>query len=553
MMHRRKSIRMKKLNQYLKNSISSVIESLSYPSKDFNLTKSKNIQFGDLSTNVALLLSSDLKQNPMDIGLNIRDKLDELHLNHVSKITVSKPGFLNFKILDSFFQNQIYNILNEDINYGKGDLGIGKTANVEFVSANPTGPLTIGHGRNAILGDTVSNILEWQGFKVTREYYFNNAGRQMRILGDSVEARYFEILGKDFQLPKDGYQGDYIKDIASDILKSMGENIDEKDTVFIEYAEKVMFENIKKSLKSLNINFDKFTNEKTFYENGDIDKLIKRLTKKDLIYKKDGATWFKTTSLGKDQDRVYIKSTGEPTYRVPDTAYHLDKIKRKFDLIIDVFGADHADSYPDVLIALEALGLNIDYIKILLYQFVTLVKNGEKVKMSTRKANFVTLDDLINELGTDVVRYFFVMRSMNTHLDFNLDLASEQSEKNPVYYIQYAHARISNIIRRYDESYTQENYSFNSSLITFDEEIDMLKHLVNFSEVVEHAYRNLEPQFIANYLQELASIFHKFYNKCRVITDNSELTTARINLIKSVKIILKNGLKILGITAPERM
>ena len=553
MMRQRKSIRMKKLNQYLKNSISSVLESLSYPSKDFNLTKSKNIQFGDLSTNVALLLSSDLKQNPMDIGLSIRDKLDELHLNHVSKITVSKPGFLNFKILDSFFQNQIYNILNENINYGKGDLGIGKTANVEFVSANPTGPLTIGHGRNAILGDTVSNILEWQGFKVTREYYFNNAGRQMRILGDSVEARYFEILGKNFQFPKDGYQGDYIKDIASDILKTMGEKIDKKDKIFSEYAERVMFKNIKKSLKSLKINFNKFTNEKTFYENGDIDKLIRQLTKKDLIYKKDGATWFKTTSLGKDQDRVYIKSTGEPTYRVPDTAYHLDKIKRKFDLIIDVFGADHADSYPDVLIALEALGLNIDYIKILLYQFVTLVKKGEKVKMSTRKANFVTLDDLIKELGTDVVRYFFVMRSMNTHLDFNLDLASEQSEKNPVYYIQYAHARISNIIRRYDESYIQENYNFNSSLITCDEEIDMLKHLVNFSEVVDHAYRNLEPQFIANYLQELASIFHKFYNKCRVITDNSDLTTARINLIKSVKIILKNGLKILGITAPERM
>ena len=533
--------------------MSYVLESLSYPLKDFNLVQSKNVEFGDLSSNIALLLSTELKKNAMDIGNNIANELNKLHLDYISNITVTKPGFLNFKILNVFFQNQIQNILKENIKYGKGNIGVGKTANVEFVSANPTGPLTIGHGRNAILGDTVSNILEWQGFKVTREYYFNNAGRQMRILGKSVEARYFEILGKNFEFPEDGYRGNYIKDIANIIIDSHGDKLEKENIIFTKIAEELMFENIKKSLNKLKIDFDKFTNEKTFYKNGDIDKLINHLKKKDLIYKKDNATWFKTTSLGKNQDRVYIKSTGEPTYRVPDTAYHLDKINRKFDLIIDVFGADHADSYPDVLIALKALGFNIDHIKILLYQFVTLVENGEKFKMSTRKANFVTLDNLLEELGTDVLRYFFIMRSMNNHLDFDLDLASEQSEKNPVYYIQYAYARISNIIRRYEETYPKENDFFDPSLIISDEEINMLKHLVNFPEVIDYAYQNLEPQFIANFLQELASYFHKFYNKCRVITADSDLTKARINLIKSVKIILGNGLTILGITMPEKM
>ena len=544
---------MKNYKLYLKKAISTVLKSLSYPLKDFNLIKSKNVEFGDFSSNIALLLSSEFKKKPMDIGNILVNKLNKLSLDHILDITMTKPGFLNFKISNVLFQNKINDILIKNHDYGKGTNGIGKNANVEFVSANPTGPLTIGHGRNAILGDTVSNILEWQGFKVTREYYFNNAGRQMRILGQSVEARYFEILGETSYFPEDGYQGDYIKDIANIILNTKGENLTKGDEFFTSTAEKLMFKKIKKSLTSLNIEFDQFTNEKTFYENGDIKNLINNLKNINLIYRKDNATWFKTTSLGKDQDRVYIKSTGEPTYRVPDTAYHINKINRNFDLIIDVFGADHADSYLDVLIALKALGLKIDHIKILLYQFVTLVRNGEKVKMSTRKANFISLDDLIKELGTDVVRYFFIMRSMNTHLDFDLDLASEQSEKNPIYYIQYAYARISNIIRRHNESNTTERDQFNSSLLKSQEEINMLKHLLNFPEVIDHSYDSFEPQYIAKFLQELASHFHKFYNKCRVISDDTELSNSRIYLIKAVKIVLKNGLSILGINAPEKM
>ncbi len=548
-----KRSKMKEIKSIITDAISLVLKSLSYPLKNYSLTSPQKKEHGDISSNIALLLANDLKKKPMDIGKSIADKLNILALDNISSITIAEPGFLNFHISNRFFQSKIQKIINENVAYGKGDIGINKTANVEFVSANPTGPLTVGHGRNAILGDTVSNILEWQGFKVTREYYFNDAGRQMRVLGKSVEARYFELLKKDIKFPEDGYHGDYIIDIAQIIRSVKNDNIRPDDPFFSKKAEEIIFTKIKKTLLNLGIHFDQFTNEKTFYENGEIEQFINELKEKDLIYKKDNATWFKSTSLGKDQDRVYIKSSGEPTYRVPDTAYHKNKINRNYDIIIDVFGADHADTYPDVLIALKALGLNTDHIRILLYQFVTLIKGGNKIKMSTRKANYVTLDDLIKELGQDVVRYFFVMRSMNTHLDFDLDLAADQSDKNPVYYIQYAHARICNIIKQSQNLDYNTNTPFDPYLITDINEISLLKHLVMFPEIIDRAYKNLEPQYIANFLQELAAKFHRFYNNCRVITDDKNLSKARIKLIISVKIVLKNGLSILGITAPEKM
>ncbi len=460
---------------------------------------------------------------------------------------------MNFEISNKFFQSQILNILENNDNYGKGNIGSGKTANVEFVSANPTGPLTVGHGRNAILGDTVSNILHWQGFEVTREYYFNDAGRQMRILGESVEVRYFEILGKNLEFPEEGYQGNYIREIAQTILDQHGNELKPNSPIFKKEAEKIIFNDIKSSLAKLGITFDQFSNEKTFYDNGGIDSLLKKLKDKDLIYEKDNATWFKTSTLGKDQDKVYIKSSGEPTYRVPDTAYHQDKIKRGFDLIVDVFGADHADAYPDVILALDALGQKTDHIKVLIYQFVTLLRGGEKIKMSTRKANFVTLDELVDEVGVDVVRYFFVMRSMNAHLDFDLDLATDQSDKNPVFYLQYAHARICNIISRANDLGIELNNSFNPSILEHEDEIALLKYMSRFPDFLELAYENLEPQTIANYLQELSARFHKFYSHCRVITDDDQLTISRIAIIHASRIILANGFKILGISAPERM
>ena len=544
---------MNRLKLLLRENISLILSNLLYPEKEFSLMPPKKLTFGDLSSNLPLVIAKELKKKPMDIGEEILEAFNSKLPNYISKVTVTQPGFLNFEIKKSYFQNQIKTIMEQSKSFGRGHSGLDKRANVEFVSANPTGPLTIGHGRNAVLGDTVSNILEWQGYDVTREYYFNDAGRQMRILGESVEARYNEILGEKFSFPEDGYQGDYIKEIAQIVLNESKNKPNLEKEIFKKTAEKEIFKDIKKSLNKLGIHFNIFTNEKTFYENGDIERLLEELRSKNLIYEKDNATWFKTSALGKEQDRVFIKSTGEPTYRVPDTAYHKNKVEREFDLIIDIFGADHADTYPDVLLALEALNQRTDHIKVLLYQFVTLLKEGEKVKMSTRKANYITLDYLVKEVGLDVVRYFFIMRSMNTHLDFDLDLAKDQSEKNPVFYLQYAYARICNIIKRGESSETTFNEKFNPAVLSDPEELYLLKYLIRFPDFMNLAYENLEPQNIANYLQELSSRFHKFYSHCRVLSEDSEISKARMALVKSVKIVLENGLNVLGISCPERM
>jgi len=540
-----------KIVSQLTEALNKSLSSLEYPEKNIQLSPPNNSEFGDLSTNVALTLSKDLKQNPMNIGKAIIDNVS-LPEDLIDEVTISQPGFINFKISNKYY----YNILNEiidDNKYGRGKSGEDKTANVEFVSANPTGPLTIGHGRNAVLGDCISNILEWNGFNVTREYYYNDAGRQMRILGQSVEARYFELLDKEFKFPEDGYEGDYIIEIANSIIESHGKELIKDDSIFQSEAEKSIFEEINETLKKIGISFDQFTNEKTFYDNGDIDQLLDDLKNKNLIYEKDDATWFKTTELGKEQDRVYIKSTGEPTYRLPDTAYHRNKVNREYDLIIDVFGADHLDTYPDVLLALKALGLNTDHIRVLLYQFVTLLRGGEKVKMSTRKATFVTLNELIKEVGSDVVRYFFIMRGVNSHLNFDLDLAKDQSDKNPVYYLQYAHARICNIIKHGESMGILKNSECNPSLLNHPSEIALLKQLEKFPEIIYNAHLSLEPHNIANFLHEIANRFHKYYADCRIISEDEELTNARLTLSTATKTVIRNGLKLLGITAPEKM
>ena len=530
--------------------LNSALEKLGYSKMDVKVSKCKNPKFGDFSSSIPLALGKIHQKPPMDIANEIRSEMIS-SVKIVDEVTITDPGFINFKISQQYYFGILNNILKED-DFGKSNIGKNKTANVEFVSANPTGPLTVGHGRNAILGDVVSNILEWNGYQVTREYYFNNAGRQMRILSKSVEARYFEKLGMSFDFPKDGYEGEYIADIAEGIINVYGKNIQSDDLVFSSFPEKMMFEHIKNTLSVLGIRFDEFSNEKTFYDNGDIEKLLSELKAKDLLYEKDGATWFKTTSLGKEKDRVFIKGTGEPTYRLPDTAYHRNKVERNFDLIVDVFGADHMDTYPDVILALQALDLKTEHIKVLLYQFVTLLRGGEKIKMSTRKATFISLNDLVDEVGVDVVRYFFVMRGINTHLNFDLDLAADQSDKNPVYYLQYAHARICNIVNRI-ESQGKDLSVYDPNLLTNEFEIGLLKQLELFPSIILSALDSLEPQLIASYLQETATKFHKYYANCRIINDEEDLTLSRIALARATKNIICSGLNVLGINAPEKM
>ncbi|MCK5331385.1 MAG: arginine--tRNA ligase [Candidatus Marinimicrobia bacterium] len=538
---------------YLIRQLNKALSQAGLPATSPQVSASRDPQFGDFSTNLALTLTKKIHRKPLDIAEQIKTCLN-LDDTIIRRVTVTSPGFINFFINDDYYRNIIRLILTKRERFGRGDSGTGKTANVEFVSANPTGPLTVGHGRQAVIGDTVANILEWHGYAVTREYYYNDAGRQMRLLGQSVETRYFQELGQNIELPKDGYQGNYLREIAQEIRAEQGDRLVAGDPVFRKAAEATIFSDIKQSLASLGIYHKRFANEKDYYESGAVNQLVADLKSNNLVYESEGATWFKTTALGKKQDRVLIKGSGEPTYRLPDMAYHRDKLERKFDLIIDLFGADHTDTYPDVLAALEALGYNIQSIKVLIHQFVTLVRSGEKVKMSTRKANFVTLEELVNLVGADVVRYFFIMRGMNSHLNFDLDLAEDESEKNPVYYLQYAHARICNIIKHGESMGIQFKQEFNPALLVHPTEISLLKMLTEFPATVVAILKSLEPQTVTTYLQNLAALFHKFYTECKVITDDQPLTQARLALISAIKIVLSSGLtEILGVKAPEKM
>lgn len=540
------------LKSIVKHHLIDALDKLNLTVEYFDLSSPKNPKFGDLSTNVALILAKKVGKNPMELAKGI-ERAIPIDNSIIAEINVTPPGFINFKISPSYYQSVVQQIINKDEHFYTGDVGKGKTANVEFVSANPTGPLSVGHGRQAVIGDTVASILQWHGYDVTREYYYNDGGRQMRILAQSVEARYFQELGKDAEWSDDFYQGDYIKDIAKDIVNEFGDKVKTGDKIFRKTAEERIFSSIRKTLENIGIIHDVFSNEKNYIKPNKIRNLIEGLSQKGLIYEADGATWYKTTALGKDQDRVLIKSSGEPAYRLPDIIYHRDKFERNYDLLIDIFGADHIDSYPDVVSALDALGYDTSILRVLIHQFVTLTKGGEKVKMSTRKAEFVTLDELINLVGKDVVRYFFLMRGMNTHLNFDIELAQDQSEKNPVFYLQYAHARICNIIRHGEQQGITFDKDYDPSLLIENTEITLMKQLNQFPEIMATVLESLEPRSIANYLQTLAAAFHKFYTECHVITDKENLSQARLALISATKNILAKGLAILGINAPKRM
>lgn len=508
---------------------------------------------GDLSSNAAMLLTKKLKKNPRQIAEEIIANLiiDE---NKISKTEIAGPGFINFYFNPKFVNEKIGSIIGLGEKFGLSSEFKGKKANVEFVSANPTGPLTVGHGRNAVLGDTIANLLEAVGYSVEREYYFNNAGRQMRVLGASVAARYLEFFDVNNKFNDDYYQGEYIKDIAKKIYDKNFEKFkdDLENEIFKSTAEEEIFADIKSTLKRISVVFDLFYNEDDLYKNGNINSLLKFFEDKKLSYEKDGAIWLKFSELGQETDKVIVKSSGEPTYRLPDIAYHKTKFDRGFDLIVDIFGSDHNATYSDVLAGVESLGYSKDKVKVIIYQFVTITQGGEVVKMSTRKANFITLDELIDEVGKDVVRYFFIMRNYSSHMNFDLDIAKKQSDENPVFYLKYAHARIASILRLTQDQELKLSLE-NLDLLVEPIEQKLIKHLHRFEEELKVAAINFEPHKLANYLENLAALFHKFYTDCRIIGSEKKLAEARIALIIAVKIVLKNGLTILGIEAPESM
>jgi len=535
-----------KIIKEISNSIKKIYENID--DITISVEKPKNKKHGDISTNVALLLAKKVKKNPIEICEELKVELIKSSL--FDSLEIAKPGFINFKLAISSLTNSLKKITDLNNNYGKNNSGHQKKVLVEFVSANPTGPLTVGHGRGAIIGDVVSNILTWNGYKVDREYYYNNAGRQMRILGESLKARYYELLNIDYDFPEDGYKGDYLKKIASSLVDDKKDALLNKpDDFFKDNAEKYIFNQIKKTLAKIGLKFDNYYNENQLYENKKIFDVVDKLKNKKLIYEKEGATWFKATAIGLEADRVLIKSTGEPTYRLPDIAYHATKFERGYDLCVDIFGADHMDAYPDVLAAIEQLGFNKSNVKVIIHQFISILEDNEIVKMSTRKGNFITLERLIDEVGMDVVRYFFIMRSINSHLNFDLKLAKEKSEKNPIFYIQYAHARICTIL---DQHETAKQPSL--SLLKHEQEIKLIYLLIEFEELILKLSKNLEPQILTNYLFDLATKFHKYYATCRIVNESEdELTQSRLYLINSIRITLSNGLNILGISSPERM
>lgn len=515
---------------------------------------------GDYATNVAMLLSRHWDMKPRDVAAKIVSHINKS--DYVDKVEIAGPGFINFFLSDAWMSNLIKEILCKGNDYGKADVGKGKKAQVEFVSANPTGPLHIGHGRGAVVGDVTASVLSFAGWYVEREYYINDAGLQMRMLGKSVQSRYFEILGRSqaAPFPEDGYKGDYIYEIAQEIINKEGDRflhvpLDESLEYFKDFAVRVILNGIKKDLDDFRVQFDVWFSEKSLYERGLIEEMVTFLKEKGLAYEKDGAIWYKSTQFGDEKDRVLIRSTGEPTYFASDVAYHKDKFDRGFDLVIDVWGADHHGYVPRMKAAVQALGKSPDALQILLIQFVSLIKDGKMVPMSTRAGQFVTLREIMDEVGVDAMRYFFLMRKCDSHLDFDIDLAKSASTDNPVYYVQYASARIHSIFKeaasRGIDLAEPEKVDF--SLLATEEEKALVKCLARFPEEILKAANELAPHIIVYYVYDLAKAFHSFYNAHRVLGEERPLTDARLLLVRAVQIVLLNVLQLLKINAPEAM
>jgi arginyl-tRNA synthetase len=515
-------------------------------------------EFGDYASPAAMQLAKPAKMAPLKIAEAIAAHLPASEL--VAEVTVSPPGFVNFKLSPAWLASQVDRILDEGTTFADLDFAQGKRAQVECVSANPTGPITVGRTRGGVIGSTLANLLMGVGYDVEMEYYFNNAGRQMEILGESLRARYLEQLGLPFTFPEDGYQGDYLRDIAARLVEEQGDTLAETEdvTVFKDFAEAVVFESIRASLDKVNIHFDTYFNEDSLYQSGEVWDVLARLEDVGVVYEAEGAKWLKTTELrGLEEDKVIVKSSGEPTYRLPDIAYHMDKIDRGFDQLVNILGTDHIEEYPDVAEGVRALGYDADKIHVVIHQFVTIKEGGEIKRMSTRKGEFVTLDELVDDVGPDVVRYFILARSPDAHMDFDLDLARQQSNENPVYYIQNAHVRCAGIARQAAERGVSMEGG-DVSLLTGERELALIRKMLELPEVIQTCIERFEPHHIAFYAHDFARLFHPTYDELRALSSDvspvsPEVSQARLKLYAAVKIAFARCLELMGMSAPETM
>jgi len=518
----------------------------------------KEYKFGDLSSTVALRLTRLLNKPSLEVANILKDeiaaRINSSALNKVIlKVETAPNGFINFFIKNEYLYQLLTLIIETKDGFGRQDIGNKSKVNIEFVSANPTGPLSLAHGRQAAVGDALANLLEFLGFQVTREYYLNDEGRQINLLGQSLESRTRELLGEAEKFPEDGYQGQYIYDIAKEIIANNLAIDKQKLEFFREYAVDHILNTIKKDLQDFGVTFDVWFSQKELRKSGDIDKAIELFKKKELAYEKEGALWFKSTLFGDDKDRVIIKSDGTFTYLAPDIAYHKDKFKRRFNWLINLWGPDHHGYISRLRAAVRALGHKEESLDIIIVQLATLLKGEEVISMSTRRGEFVTLSQVMKEVGKDVARFFFLARRTESHLDFDLELAKKESQENPVYYIQYAYARINSIQENALEKNIRISKKVNASLLNTEEEIALLKNLHRFPHAVLISYKLLDPYPITTYLLDLVGVFHRFYERQKVLSEDKELTQARLLLIEAVKIVLDNGLKLLGISRPKRM
>jgi arginyl-tRNA synthetase len=514
---------------------------------------------GDYASNIAMILASQVKKHPREIAKILSEGIDDRE-GVLEKVEIAGPGFLNFFIREGAWSSLLETVARQGERYGSSNLGQGRRIQVEFVSANPTGPLHIGHARGAVVGDVMANILAATGYQVFREYYINDSGNQMNNLGKSVLLRYRELLGETVEFPEGCYRGDYIRDLAAELVKRDGdrhlhEKQDDLIRPFTDYAAGSILDGIKEDLRGFGVVFDLYFSERELYRDDGVGKLLRTLQEKDFIYREGEALWFRTTAFGDEKDRVVIRQNGEPTYFAADIAYHRNKFLRGFETVIDIWGADHHGYIPRMSAAVQALGYDPDALKVILVQLVNLLRDGKPVAMSTRSGEFVTLHEVVEEVGKDAARYNFLMRRSDSHLDFDLELAKRQSNENPVYYVQYAHARICSILRMAAERglAVPEAGQVGADLLRLPEEIDLIKAITRFPEVVEGAVLTLEPHRLTFYLNDLAAIFHSYYNKNKVLSDDGALTGARLFLVRSVLTVLKNALNLLGVSTPEKM